>query len=81
MGISAFYHDSDYSFKNENLFCNSEERLSEKSMIIVFLKFYKVSIKHNLKLNQIEAIVFYEKPLVKFDRLIGSYVHYALRRY
>ena len=33
--------------------------------------------KFNLNLNDIEAIVFYEKPLVKFDRLIESYVHYA----
>ncbi len=83
LGISAFYHDSAVAlFKNENLiFAIQEERLSRKKHDHRFPKnSIKLALeKYNLKLNQIEAIVFYEKPLVKFDRLIESYVHYAPR--
>tara|TARA_B100000989_G_scaffold291933_1_gene267119 strand:- start:1005 stop:2843 length:1839 start_codon:yes stop_codon:yes gene_type:complete len=83
LGISAFYHDSAVAlFKNEKLiFAIQEERLSRKKHDHRFPKnSIKLALeKYNLKLNQIEAIVFYEKPLVKFDRLIESYVHYAPR--
>ena len=63
------------------VFAIQEERISRKkhdnrfpseSVKLILKKF-------NLNLNDIEAIVFYEKPLVKFDRLIESYVHYAPR--
>ena len=83
LGISAFYHDSAVAlFKNEKLiFAIQEERLSRKKHDHRFPKnSIKLALeKYNLKLNQIEAIVFYEKPLVKFDRLIESYIHYAPR--
>ena len=83
LGISAFYHDSAVAlFKNDDLvFAIQEERLSRKKHDHRFPKksVELVLKKYKLKLNEVEAIVFYEKPLVKFDRLVESYVHYAPR--
>ena len=32
--------------------------------------------ENELKLNDLDHIVFYEKPFIKFERLVETYLHY-----
>ncbi len=78
LGISALYHDSAVAFisNGEILEAVQEERFSrikhdasfpEKSIKYI-LKKYK------LKLKNIDAFVYYDKPFLKFERLIETYL-------
>ena len=78
IGISAYYHDSAISIIDEGniIFAAQEERYSR---IKHDPNFPYQSIKQGLKycsisLNEIDAIVFYEKPFLKFERLLETYV-------
>ena len=74
LGISAFYHDSAACIiKNgEIIAAVQEERFTRKkhdprfpvNSIKYFIK------KANVSSDQIENIVFYEKPFMKFERLL-----------
>ncbi len=78
LGISAFYHDSSACLIKDGKILSAiqEERFSRKKndnafpkrVISYFLKNY------NISLNDINFIVFYEKPFLKFERLIETYV-------
>ena len=83
LGISAFYHDSAATLivDGKIIAATQEERFSrikhdqsfpEKSIEFV-LKFA------NLKLSDVDYIVFYEKPFLKFERLLETYVAFAPR--
>ena len=37
----------------------------------------KYVLESNLELNQIDQIVFYEKPFLKFERLLETYLAFA----
>ena len=83
LGISAYYHDSSASLikDGEILGAIQEERLSR---IKHDSSFPSKSINYlmnenNLKLHDINDIVFYEKPFLKFERLLESYVALAPR--
>ena len=83
LGISAFYHDSAACIlKNgEILAAAQEERFTR---IKHDSNFPKNSIKYllsiqNIKLNDLDYVVFYEKPFLKFERLIETYVLNAPR--
>ncbi len=81
LGISAFYHDSASAIikDGEILAAAQEERFTRikhdssfpKNAINFVLNF------SNLKLSQVDAIVFYEKPFLKFERLLETYVAFA----
>lgn len=78
LGISCFYHDSAVSLlKNgEIIFACEEEKFTRKKHD---KSFPRNGIKHilkmqNISLEDIETIIFYDKPLLKFDRLIESYI-------
>ena len=81
LGISAFYHDSAASIviNGEIIAAAQEERFTRKkhdpsypaNAVEFVLKFA------NLKLSQIDAIIFYEKPFLKFERLLETYVAMA----
>ncbi len=81
LGISAFYHDSAATLlKNgEIIAAAQEERFTRKkhdssypyNAIEFVLKF------SNLKLSEIDQIVFFEKPFLKFERLLETYVAFA----
>ena len=85
LGISAFYHDSSATLvKNgEIVAAVQEERFSRIkhdssfpiNAIISVLKF------GNIKLSDIDHIVFYEKPFLKFERLLETYVAFAPKGY
>ena len=81
LGISAFYHDSAATIiiDGKIIAAAQEERFTRKkhdssypfNAIEFVLSFSK------LKLHQIDYIVFYEKPFLKFERLLETYVAFA----
>ena len=81
LGISAFYHDSAATIviDGKTIAAAQEERFTRKkhdqsypfNAIEFVLSFSK------LKLHQIDYIVFYEKPFLKFERLLETYVAFA----
>ena len=81
LGISAFYHDSAACIlKNgEIIAAAQEERFTRKkhdpsyphNAIEFVLNFA------NLKLSDVNQIVFFEKPFLKFERLLETYVAFA----
>ena len=83
LGISCFYHDSAIAYLNHNKieFAVQEERFSRLKNDS---RFPSNSIKYLLKkfqlnLNDFDSIVFYEKPLLKFERLLDTYLLNAPR--
>ena len=81
LGISAFYHDSAACIlKNgEILAAAQEERFTRKKHdssypynAVEFVLNYS-----NLKLSEVDQIVFFEKPFLKFERLLETYVAFA----
>ncbi len=81
LGISAFYHDSAAAIviDGQIVAAAQEERFTRKkhdssypfNAIEFVLNFAK------LNLSQIDYIVFYEKPFLKFERLLETYVAFA----
>ena len=83
LGISCFYHDSAAALiKNgEIIKAVQEERFSRKKHDSSFPFF---SIKYilesqDIELNDISYIVYYEKPLLTFERLLETYIAVAPR--
>ena len=81
LGISAFYHDSAACIlKNGKIIAAAqEERFTRKKHdpnyphnAIEFVLKYA-----NLKLSDVDQIVFFEKPFLKFERLLETYVAFA----
>ncbi len=78
LGISAFYHDSAASIiiDGEIIAAAQEERFTrikhDRSFPINSTKF--VLNFANKKLSEIDGIIFYEKPFLKFERLLETYV-------
>lgn len=83
LGISAFYHDSAACLLNngEIVAAAQEERFTRKKHDAGFPQY---AIKYCLKeagisASQIASVVFYEKPFVKFERLLETYFAFAPR--
>ena len=83
LGISAFYHDSAACVlkDGEIVAAAQEERFTRKKHdpsypknAINFVLDYS-----NLKLSEVDHIVFFEKPFLKFERLLETYVGFAPR--
>ena len=81
LGISAFYHDSAAALlDNGKIMCAvQEERFSRRKHDS---RFPLNAIKYILdqskcSLNDIDKIIFYEKPFLKFERLLETYVCYS----
>ena len=81
LGISAFYHDSAAAILVDGkiIAAAQEERFTRKKHdsgypfnAVQFVLKYS-----NLKLSEIDYIVFYEKPFLKFERLLETYVAFA----
>jgi carbamoyltransferase len=81
LGISAFYHDSAAALiiDGKIIAAAQEERFTRKkhdasypfNAVEFVLSFAKI------KLNDIDHIVFFEKPFLKFERLLETYVAFA----
>ena len=81
LGISAFYHDSAASILIDGkiIAAAQEERFTRIKHDSNY-PFNAVNFVLNhakLKLNDIDKIVFYEKPFLKFERLLETYVAFA----
>ncbi len=81
LGISAFYHDSAACILKDGkiIAAAQEERFTRKKHdpnypknAIDFVLEYA-----NLKLSEVNQIVFFEKPFLKFERLLETYVAFA----
>tara|TARA_B100000963_G_scaffold361409_1_gene396603 strand:- start:1093 stop:2928 length:1836 start_codon:yes stop_codon:yes gene_type:complete len=81
LGISAFYHDSAAAILVDGkiIAAAQEERFSRKKhdprYPVNAIKY--VLQESNLKLNEIDHIVFFEKPFLKFERLLETYMAFA----
>ncbi len=81
LGISAFYHDSAACILKDGkiIAAAQEERFTRKKHDASFpdnaIKF--VLNYTNLKLSEVNQIVFFEKPFLKFERLLETYVAFA----
>src|SRR6056300_930490 len=81
LGISAFYHDSAAALvvNDEILAAAQEERFTR----IKHDEFFPSNAvryclqEANCDLHEIDHIVFYEKPFLKFDRLLETYLSFA----
>jgi len=83
LGISAFYHDSAASLveDGEIVAAAQEERFSRKKHDARFPHHavrYCLS-EARIALDNIDYVVFYDKPFLKFERLIETYVTFAPR--
>jgi len=81
LGISAFYHDSASCLisNGQIIAAAQEERFTRKKHDSNFPKnsiIYCLE-EANISLNEIDYIVFYEKPFLKFERLIETYLAFA----
>jgi carbamoyltransferase len=81
LGISAYYHDSAAALlqDGELVAAAQQERFSRKKHDA---RFPDDAIRYcleseNLHLNDLDRIVFYDKPLIKFERLLETYMSYA----
>jgi len=81
LGISAFYHDSAATLiiNGKIISAAQEERFSRKKHDARYpfnaVKFVLENSK--LKLSEIDHIVFYEKPFLKFERLLETYLAFS----
>ncbi len=78
IGISCFYHDSAAALiKNGNIVAAAQEERFTRIKHDANFPFNSIKFcleLANLKLSDIDAFVFYEKPFIKFERLIETYL-------
>ena len=81
LGISSFYHDSAAALIQDGkiLAAAQEERFSRKKHDE---RFPKNAIKYvlqegKIELSEVDHVVFFEKPFLKFERLLETYLAFA----
>ena len=83
LGLSCYYHDSAVALiKNGDIVVAvQEERFSRKKHDSSFpINAIRYTLKsQNIDLRDIEMIVYYEKPLLTFERLLETYLAVAPR--
>ena len=83
LGISAFYHDSAAAFLEDGtiIAAAQEERFTRKKQDSGFPShaIQYVLDESGYSLQQVDVIVFYDKPFLKLERLLESYLSYAPR--
>ena len=81
LGISAFYHDSAAALIEDGkiISCIQEERISRKKNDHSFprLSIKKILEINKINLSEIDYIVFYEKPFLKFNRILEVCLAFA----
>jgi carbamoyltransferase len=83
LGISAFYHDSAAALIMEGCITAAaqEERFTRKKHDS---RFPKNAVRYclqegGIELGQVDHVVFYDKPFLKFERLLETYLAFAPR--
>jgi carbamoyltransferase len=83
LGIAAFYHDSAAALlrDGEIIAAAQEERFTRRRHDASFPEhaIYWCLTEGRIKLCELDYIVFYEKPLRKFERLVQTYIASAPR--
>jgi carbamoyltransferase len=81
LGISAFYHDSAAAIIVEGkiIAAAQEERFTRKKQDESFpVNAVKYCLEEaSVKIDQLDAVVFYDKPMLKFERLIETYYGFS----
>lgn len=81
LGISAFYHDSAACLVKDGriVAAAQEERFTRKKHDASFPRLAaEYCVKEaGIGFEQLDAVAFYDKPLLKFDRLLETYISYA----
>ena len=81
LGISAFYHDSAAALiiDGKIVAAAQEERFTRKKHdpSYPFQAVENVLSQGNLNLSEVDYIVFFEKPFLKFERLLETYLAFA----
>ncbi|MFN0204519.1 MAG: carbamoyltransferase [Bacteroidia bacterium] len=81
LGISAFYHDSAAALtqNGEIIAAAQEERFTRKKHDERFpVHAIAYCLKESgLTINELDSIVFYDKPLLKFERLLETYYAFS----
>src|SRR4030042_588071 len=85
LGISAFYHDSAAALIRDGqiLAAAQEERFTRKKHD---LRFPVNAVQYCLDEaaiipESLDYVVFYEKPLLKFERILETYIAYSPRAF
>jgi len=81
LGISAYYHDSAaVLIKDDNILAAAqEERFTRKKHDDSFPRMaaeFCLS-EAGIGISQVDHVVFYDKPILKFDRLLETYLSYV----
>src|SRR6201998_3043007 len=83
LGVSAFYHDSAAALIEDGqiIAAAQEERFTRKKQDA---RYPENAIGYcldegDLALDELDYIVFYEKPFIKFERLLETYLAFAPR--
>jgi carbamoyltransferase len=83
LGISAFYHDSAAALIEDGnvVAAAQEERFSRKKHDA---RFPRLAISYclseaGIRLDDLDYVVFYDKPFLKFERLLETYLAFAPR--
>jgi carbamoyltransferase len=81
LGLSAFYHDSAACLvrDGEIIAAAQEERFTRKKHDASFPKHAAMYClrEGGINVSELEYVAFYEKPFLKFDRILHSYLAYA----
>ena len=81
LGISAFYHDSAACLVRDGEIVSAaqEERFTRKKHDHNFpFKAIDFCLSHSkIRVSDLELVAFYDKPFLKFERLLESYLSYA----
>ena len=83
LGISAFYHDSAAALiRNGEIIAAAQEerftRIKHDNRFPHHAAAFCLK-KAGITLDQVESIVFFEKPILKFERLLETYLALAPR--
>jgi carbamoyltransferase len=83
LGLSAYYHDSAAALVRDGVIIAAaqEERFSRKKHDARFPEgaINSCLSEGGITLADVDEVVFYDKPLVKFERLLETYLTYAPR--
>ncbi|MAR62389.1 MAG: hypothetical protein CMC45_00725 [Flavobacteriaceae bacterium] len=81
LGISAFYHDSAAALiiDNKIVAAAQEERFTREKQTSKFpVEAIKFCLEESgLEIDELDAVVFYDKPLLKFERLLETYYAFS----
>lgn len=83
LGLSAYYHDSAAALVKDGVIIAAaeEERFNRVKHYNGFPKFAcKFCLETaGITLEDVDKVVFYEKPFIKFERIIRTHINYAPR--